>query len=51
MDMLVKGDEMRVSRSVPTSETLSNEQDRKQVVLRAMFNGEKTYDNQTEEIQ
>jgi len=32
---------MEVSRSVPTSETLSNEQDRSQVVLRAMFNGKR----------
>src|SRR5882724_4275314 len=34
-------------RSVPRSETLSNEQDGSQVVLKAMFNGEKTYDNRT----
>jgi len=33
------------------SETSSNEQDRSQVVLKAMFNGDKTYDNRTEEIQ
>ena len=45
MDMLVEGEEMKVSRSVPMSETLSNEQDRSQVVLRAVFNGDKTYDN------
>jgi len=39
---------MEVLRSIPTSETSSNEQDRRsQVVLKAMFNGEKTYDNQT----
>jgi len=50
MDVLVEG-EMDVSRSIPTLETLSNEQDRSQVVLRAMFNGDKTYDNQTGEIQ
>ena len=29
------------------SETSLNEQDRSQVVLKAMFNGEKTYDNRT----
>jgi len=45
MDMLVEGEEMEVLRSIPMSETLSNEQDRSQVVLKAMFNGEKTYDN------
>jgi len=33
------------------SETLSSEQDRSQVVLQAMFNGDMTYDNQTGEIQ
>jgi len=33
------------------SETLSSEQDKSQVVLRAMFNGDKTYDNRTREIQ
>jgi len=41
----VKGEEMEVSRSIPTSETSSNEQGRSQVVLKAMFNGEETYDN------
>ena len=41
---------MDVLRSVPMSETSLSEQDRSQVVLRAMFNGDKTYDNQTEEI-
>jgi len=46
-----RGEEMDVSRSVPMSETSSNEQDRSQVVLRAMFNGDKTYDNRTKEIQ
>src|SRR5882724_6910535 len=50
MDMLVEGEEMEVSRSVPTSETSSSEQDTSQVVLRAIFNGDKTYDNRTEEI-
>ena len=45
MDVSVEGEEMEVSRSIPTSETSSNEQDRSQVVLRAMFNGDKTYDN------
>jgi len=40
-----RGGSEGVSRSVPTSETSSNEQDRSQVVLKAMFNGEKTYDN------
>jgi len=38
---------MEVLRSIPTSETLSNEQDRSQVVLRAIFKGDKTYDNRT----
>ena len=51
MDVSVEGEEMEVSRSVPTSETSLNEQDRSQVVLKAMFNGEKTYDNRTGEIQ
>ena len=51
MDMSVEGEEMDVSRSVPMSETSYNQQDRSQVVLRAMFNGDKTYDNQTGEIQ
>ena len=46
-----QGEEMEVSRSIPMSETSSSEQDRSQVVLRAMFNGEKTYDNRTGEIQ
>src|SRR5882724_4333282 len=41
MDMSVKGEEMEVSRSVPMSETSLNEQDRSQVVLKAMFNGER----------
>src|SRR5882724_13501169 len=45
------GNEMRCLKSVPTSETLSSEQDRSLEVLRAMFNGDKTYDNQTGEIQ
>ena len=40
-----RGEEIEVSRSVPTSETSSSEQDSSQVVLRAMFNGDKTYDN------
>jgi len=30
MDVLVEGEEMDVSRSIPTLETLSNEQDRSQ---------------------
>src|SRR5882724_8713387 len=51
MDVLVEGEEMEVSRSIPMSETSLSEQDRSQVILRAMFNGDKTYDNQTEEIQ
>jgi len=33
MDVSVEGEEMELSRSVPTSETLSSEQDRSQVVL------------------
>ena len=45
-----RGEEMEVLRSIPTLETSSSEQDRSQVVLRAMFNGDKTYDNRTEEI-
>src|SRR5882724_9362474 len=40
-----RGEEMEVSRSIPMSETLSSEQYISQVVLRAMFNGDKTYDN------
>jgi len=51
MEVSVKGEEMEVSRSVPMSETSSSEQDRSQVVLKEMFNGEKTYDNRTREIQ
>jgi len=51
MDMSVEGEEIEVSRSVPMSETSSSEQNRSQVVLRAMFNGDKNYDNQTGEIQ
>src|SRR5882724_10282157 len=51
MDMSVEGEEMEVSMSVPMPETLLNEQDRSQVVLKAMFNGDKTYDNQTGKIQ
>jgi len=51
MDVSVKEEERDVSRSVPMSETSSNEQDRSQVILKAMFNGEKTYDNRTGEIQ
>src|SRR5882724_3898606 len=39
-----------VLRSVPMSETSSSEQDRSQIVLRARFNGDKTYDNRTEEV-
>src|SRR5882724_2808438 len=39
MDVLVKGEEMEVSRSVPTVETSSHEKDRSQVILRAMFMG------------
>ena len=38
-------------KSIPTSETSSSEQDRSLEVLRAMFKRDKTYDNQTEEIQ
>jgi len=34
-----RGEEMEVSRSIPMSETLSSEQDRSQVVLRAMSMG------------
>ena len=45
MDVSVEGEEMDVSRSVPMLETSSNEQDRSQVVLREIFNGDKTYDN------
>ena len=41
MDVLVEGEQMRVSRSVSTSETSSNEQDRSQVVLKAMFIGQR----------
>jgi len=34
MDVSVEGEEMKVSRSVPMSETSSSEQDRSQVVLK-----------------
>jgi len=37
--------------SVPTSETSYSEQDRSLEFLRARFKRDKTYDNQTEEIQ
>src|SRR5882724_2620300 len=50
MDVSVEGEEMEDSRSVPTSETLSSEQDRGKAILKAMFNGEETYDNRTEDI-
>jgi len=46
MDMAGRGRGEEVSRSVPTSETSSSELDRSPGVLRAMFNGDKTYDNQ-----
>ena len=45
MDVSVEEEERDVLRSVPMSETSLNEQDRSQVILKAMFNGEKTYDN------
>ena len=45
MDMSVEGEEIGVLRSIPMSETSSNEQDISQVVLRTRFNGDKTYDN------
>src|SRR5882724_10114117 len=51
MDVSVKGEEIEVSRSVPTLETSSSEKDRSQVVLRTRFNRDKTYDNRTREIQ
>ena len=51
MDVSVEEEEREVLRSVPTLETWSNEQDRSQVVLKEMFNGEKTYENKTGEIQ
>ena len=41
MDVSVEGEEMEVLRSIPMLETSSNEQDRSQVVLKAMFSGEK----------
>src|SRR5882724_11486116 len=50
MDVSVEGEEMEDSRSVPTSETSLSEQDRGKAILKAMFNGEETYDNRTEEI-
>jgi len=43
--MSVEEEERDVLRSVPMSETSLSEQDRSQVILKAMFNGEKTYDN------
>ena len=39
------GNESSCLKSVPTSETLSSEQDKSLEVLRAMFKREKTYDN------
>ena len=51
MDVLVEGQGIEVLKSIPTSETSLSEQDRSQEVLRAMFNGDKTYDNRTKEIQ
>src|SRR5882724_7414202 len=43
-------EESRSLKSIPTSETSSSEWDRSLGFLKAMFNGDKTYDNQTEEI-
>ena len=51
MDVSVDGQLIDVVKSVPKSETLSSEDDSSLEVLRAMFNGDKTYDNRTEEIQ
>ena len=51
MDVLVEGEEMDVSRSIPTLETLSSEQDRSLEILGAIFKRDKTYDNQTREEQ
>ena len=51
MDVSVEGEEMEDSRSIPTSETSSSEQDRGKAIFKEMFNGEETYDNRTEEIQ
>jgi len=42
---------MSLLKNAPTLETSLSEQDRSLEVLRAMFNGDKTYDNQTKEIQ
>jgi len=50
MDVSVKGEEIEDSRSIPTLETSSSEQDRSKAILKAMFNGEETYDNRTEDI-
>jgi len=44
-------EESRSLKSVPTSETSSSEWDKSLGFLKAMFNGDKTYDNRTEEIQ
>src|SRR5882724_6865224 len=44
-------EESRGLKSVPTSETSSSEWDKSLGFLKAMFNGDKTYDNRTEEIQ
>jgi len=50
MDVSVEGEEMDVLRSIPCWRPCQMSKIRSQVVLRAMFNGDKTYDNQTEEI-
>ena len=50
MDVSADEQWIEMLKSVPTSETLASEQDESLEVLRAMFNVDKTYDNQTEEI-
>jgi len=51
MDMSVEWVMNRGVEEHPMSETSSSEQDRSLEILRAMFKRDKTYDNQTEEIQ
>ena len=50
MDVSVEERGIEVFEECPNVETSSSEQDRSLGVLRAMFNGDKTYDNRTEEI-
>jgi len=51
MDVSVEWVMNELLKSIPMLETSSSEQDRSLEVLTAMFKRDKTYDNQTEEIQ